>query len=262
MRALRFFFFVGFLLALVVALVVPGAWLYTAANLPNALDSALDLETHLRQSIESERTSVLYNKRIKDRGSVKWETPDFTRLPKHLVAFYITETGCPTYFQSPREEGWAWTKRELYSRLGKMPDGDGACELIFARRLARRLGAKTPLQLMVASDRVHHFLQKDQLVAFDLHSMQFEQGVIGVEAASQLLMQRELTEMTIAELAEFQLGIPPDDFWDEVKICKNESLVKQARDRILQNLADAGLISAETAKTGSAQPLRCMSVKR
>ncbi len=262
MRTLKGCFVMFALFAIGAGILLPATWLYVAASLPNQLDGQLDIETHLRQSIESERHSMQLNRRVKDRESVKWDRPDFTRLPKHLVALYITETGCPTYFQSQREDGAAWTKRVLYSVLDKQLDGDGACELIFARRLARRLGAKTNMQVAVASDRVHRFLQKDELVAFDLHSMQFEQGVIGVEAASKLLMQKELTQLSLSELAEFQLAIPPWDIWEDVKQCKNVSLVRQSRDKLLTRLAWAGLISDEMAKTGAAQPVRCLSVQR
>lgn len=263
MRSLRGCFLVVVLAAIAVGVVGPSIWLYTLSNLPYAIDSELDIETHLRQSIESERQSVQLSKRPSERESVKWERPDFGKLPKNLIAFYITETGCPTYFQTPREDGWAWNKRELAMVVqGRMLDGDGACELIFARRLARRLGAVTPMQLAVASDRIHRFLQKDQLVAFDLHAMQFEHGMIGVEAASKWLMQKPLAELNLAELAEFQLAIPPWDYWEEIKKCQNASLVRESRDTLLSRLAMVGLISEEMAKTAAAQPVRCLSVKR
>lgn len=262
MRSLKGCLAMVVLLAGVVGLVLPAAWLWVASSLPNQIDSQLDIETHLRQSVESERQSTQLVKRLKERESVKWERPDFTRLPKHMVALYITETGCPTYFQTPREEGFPWIKRVLFSLAGKQVDGDGACELIFAKRLARRLGAKTTMQVAVASDRVHRFLQKDELVAFDLHSMQFEQGVVGVEAAAKLLMQKDLTELSLSELAELQIAIPPWGYWDDVKLCGNASLVRVNRDKLLQNLVWAGLASEEMAKTGAAQQPRCLTIRR
>lgn len=262
-KGLKAFVVMGVLAVMAVAVIVPGAWLYTLGNLPNALDSELDVETHLRQSIESERQSVQLSRRPSERESVKWEKPDFGKLPKNLIAFYITETGCPTYFQTPREDGWAWNKRVfIMLAQSRVLDGDGACELIFARRLARRLGAQTPMQLAVAADRIHRFLEKDQLVAFDLHAMQFEHGMIGVEAASRFLMQKPLAELSVAELAELQLAIPPWDYWEEVKRCKNASLVRESRDTLLSRLAMVGLISEEMAKTAAAQPVRCLSVRR
>jgi hypothetical protein len=83
----------------------------------------------------------------------------------------------------------------------------------------------------VAADRVHRFLAKDQLVAFDLHSMWFDHGVIGVEKASEVVMQKPLTQLNLAELAELQLAIPPWGFWDDIKNCRNAAKLKEARFR-------------------------------
>lgn len=265
MRALKTLFKLTLWLTLLGAItfgvVVPGTWLYTAANLQNQIESENDVEIHLRQSIESERNSVMIGRPASARQSVKWEKPDFSRLPKHLIAFYITATGCPDYFRSPREEGWPWLKRLGASLQNRMLDGDGACELIFARNLARRLNMKTELQIAVAADRVHRFLAKDQLVAFDLHSMWFERGIIGVEMASQVVMQKPLTQLNLAELAELQLAIPPWGFWDDIKDCRNAAKIKEARDSLLQQLAAVGHISDEMARTSISQPVRCLAVK-
>jgi membrane carboxypeptidase/penicillin-binding protein len=245
-----------------VGIILPGMYMYTAANLPNQIESEADVEMHLRQSIESERQSVQLGRPTNERESVKWEKPDFSRLPKHLIAFYITETGCPDYFRSPREEGWPWNKRMIASLQGRILDGDGACELIFARNLARRLGMKTDLQIAVGADRVHRFLAKDQLVAFDLHAMWFDHGVIGVEKASELMMQKPLTQLNIAELAELQLAIPPWGYWDDIKECRKTALLKEARDTLLARLAEIGHISDEMARSAMSQPVRCLAVKR
>lgn len=246
----------------ILAILGCGWWLYTASQLPIQIEGELDIETHLRQSIESDRQSLQFNKRVAERESVKWPKPDFSRLPKNLVAFYITEWGCPTYFQTPREEGWTWMKRVLNSARGIMSDGDGQCELLFARRLAGRLGVGGSSQLAVMSDRIHKYLKKDQLVAYDLHSMQFDQGVIGVEAAAKLLMQKPLLDLSLAELAELQLGIPPYNLWNEIFLCTNAAQIRLARDSLLQNLINVALVSEEQGKAAMAQPLRCMSVKR
>lgn len=263
MRSMRGVLLLVLLVLVAVGVVGPGLWLYTAANLPNAIDSEQDIEMHLRQSVESERQGVQLARRASERQSVKWETPDFGRLPKNLIAFYITETGCPTYFQTPRETGWPWTRRVLTMLLQKrILDGDGACELIFARRLARRLGAESEMQLAVAADRIHRFLEKDQLVAFDLHSMQFEHGVVGVEAASKVLMQKPIDELSLAELAEFQLAIAPWAYWDDIKRCQNAPMVREARDVLLSRLASVGLISSEMSRTARAQPVACLSINR
>ena len=266
MRALITLFkltlWLSLLTIITVGVLVPGTWLYTAGNLPNTVESENDIEIHLRQSIESERQSVMIGRPASTRTSVKWEKPDFSKLPKHLIAFYITATGCPDYFRSPREEGMPWTKRLAASLQNQMLDGDGACELIFARNLARRLNMKTDLQVLVAADRVHHFLAKDQLVAFDLHSMWFDHGVIGVETASIVIMQKPLTQLNLAELAELQLAIPPWGFWDDIKNCSNAAKLKEARDSLLAEMATIGHISDEMRRTASSAPVRCLAVRR
>ncbi len=265
MRALKTFIkltlWLGLLLVITVGVLLPGTYLYTANTLPNQIESEADIEVHLRQSIESERQSLQITRPASARESVKWEKPDFSRLPKHLIAFYITATGCPDYFRSPREEGTPWLKRLFASLQNRILDGDGACELIFARNLARRLNMKSDLQVAVAADRVHRFLAKDQLVAFDLHSMWFAHGVIGVEKASEVIMQKPLTQLNLAELAELQLAIPPWGFWEDIRLCRNSSKLKEARDSILAELAAIGHISDEMARTASSQPVRCTSVK-
>lgn len=266
MRSLITIFKLMLWMALIVVVavgaIIPGTYLYTNASLPNQIDSESDVELHLRQSIESERQSLQLTRPASARESVKWEKPDFSRLPKHLIAFYITATGCPDYFRSPRESGTPWNKRLLFASLNRQMDGDGACELILSMNLARRLEAKTDMQVIVASDRVHRFLQKDQLVAFNLHSMWFSQGVIGVEKASDELMQKPLTQLTLAELAELQLAIPPWGAWEDIKLCRNVGRIKEFRDRMLYELASVGHISDEMARTATAQPLRCQSVRR
>ena len=87
-------------------------------------------------------------------------------------------------------------------------------------------------------------------------------GVIGVEAASRYLMQKELLDLSLAELAEFQLAIPPYNLWNEVKLCSNAAQLKLGRDSLLQNLINVALISEEQGKAAMAQPVRCMAVKR
>jgi len=261
-KSLKGIIWVVAVIAIAVAIIIPGTWLWTASSLPNPIESEFDIETALRQSIESERQSWNVQRAERDRKPVKWERPDISRLPKHLVALYITETGCPTYFQTPREEGAAWNKRIFMSVLGKQMDGDGACELIFARRIARRLQAKTNMQLAVAADRIHRFLQKDQLVAFDLMSQWYEPDVIGVEDAAKVLLQKDLNDMSLAELAELQVGIPPLGYWGDEKICTNASLLKQARDSVINDLARSSLISEDMARQATAEPVRCLEVKR
>lgn len=263
MRALKSAFWIGLLLVGLAGVVGPAMWLFTVNTLPNPIESQMGIEQHLRQMIESERYGLQLALDPKERRAVKWNRPAIVDYPKRLVALFITETGCPTYFQTARDDDRQWMRRVLQKAFnGQDLDGDGACELNYARLLARRLGAKTPLQLAVAADRLHRFLQRDELVAYNLAAVRFEPGLVGVAEASRELMKKELSELNDAELAELQLAIPPWDYWEDVKLCRNAAMLREARDVVLQRLARQGLIADDQAKAATAQPVRCLSVRR
>lgn len=262
MRTLRALIMVPVALLTSLCIVLPVTYLYVASSLPNPIDSEEKIELVLRQSIESERQSVQYAKRIADRQKVDWPAPDFSMLPSMAVALYVTENGCPGYFQSPRETTGEWRKRVIFSLLGQALPGDGECELIFAQRVATRLGARSPLQLAVTADRLHAFLSKEQLVAYDLHSMHFARAVVGIEAASSELMQKPLLELTVPELAELALAIPPHGYWSEVWFCKNAGLIVQNRDAVIGRLHANGFIDDAQAEAASELKPRCLSLIR
>ncbi|NBD10560.1 MULTISPECIES: transglycosylase domain-containing protein [Corallococcus] len=253
-----FMFLVG-----LAGVVIPITYLYTASKLPR-LESEFDVESQLRHRIEGDRMSVLAGRMDggKDRASVPFTRPDFSRMPKDLVALYIRQMDCPTYFQTPREDGRAWAWR-LFSgvTLGKVPPGDGACERRLAMRIAREMGIEGDLQLSVAAHRLHAFFQKDQLIAYELSILRFERGVIGVEDAARKLFGRELGDLQLSELAELQLALPPYGYYGDIKACKNASLIRQNRDMLLQDLAGYSLVSEERARNAIAQPVACLSVK-
>ena len=194
----------------------------------------------------------------KSKDPVTWERPEFARLPKNLVALYITERGCPTYFQTPREEGMAWGKRVLLGVIGTEPeDTDGWCERVFALNVARRVGAKGALQEAVAIYKIHRFLKKDGLVAYDLHSMRVAVGVIGVEDGSQVLFKRALVDLPLNELAELTLAIPPHGYWDQIYHCQNATLIRQNRDVIIDNLRRVGLVPEDSARSAKREQVAC-----
>jgi len=246
----------GVLLAVTLVLIAPMIYLYESSKLP-PLDSEFDLERALRNSIESERRSqkmVVYEPK---KDPIEWKRPDFERLPKNLVAAYISERGCPTYFQTPREDGWPWTKRLLLGLLNIEPPGDGWCEEVFAWNLATRVGAKGNIQSMVATHKIHRFLKKDALVAYDLHSLRLDLGIIGVEAASDDLFHKPLLELSLAELAELALAIPPNSAFNQIKNCKNGVQIRQARDGVIDRLKAFSLIPDSEARAAKDQELAC-----
>jgi Transglycosylase len=249
------------MVAVMLAIIVPSAYFYTSASLPQ-LDTEFDLLRVLKQPIESERRSKQMNRYDKNKAPVEFARPDIATIPKELVAFYITERGCPSYFQSPREEGAAWAKRMFGSFIGMEFDGDGWCEKIFSDNLARRAGAKGSLEVAVASHKIHRFLKKDGLVAYDLATTPAEDGVIGVEDIAKMLFHKNLEELTLAELAELQLAVPPHGYYVQVKLCMNPNLLRQNRDILLERLGLAGMTAMDKAEIAKQAPVACIAVKR
>jgi hypothetical protein len=240
--------------------VLPAFYLYTASKLPR-LESEYDLESLLRLSVEGERLSSRAGQNHREHRPVKFARPDFARLPRDLVALYISRAGCPTFFQTPREDGPRWGWRLVKSLMNSGMRGDGECERYVSMRLAVALGIKGNMERTVAANKVHAILQKDQLVAWDFATMYFERGVVGVEDAAWELYRKEVVEMTLAELAEFALALPIYGYYDDLKSCRNASLIKQNRDQLLKRLSAQSLVPADHAKAAGDAPVACLKVK-
>jgi len=245
-----------FLLGLA-GVLLPVSYLYNASKLPT-MDSEFDVEKQLKHSIEGERMSLVAGMYVKPDRPLTFNRPDFTRLPKDLVAIYITQMGCPRFFQTPREDGAAWAWRLFQGvTVGGEPPGDGACERLLAFRLAWKLGVRDSTELAVAANKLHAFLQKDQLIAYDLAIIGFERGVVGVDDATYKLFGKELDKLSLSELAELQLALPPYGYYNDLKTCQNPVIMKQNRDLILKYTADAELLSQEKVNNAMAQPVSC-----
>ncbi|MCY1073929.1 transglycosylase domain-containing protein [Archangium lansingense] len=235
---------------------LPALYLHTASKLPQ-LETEFDLEKQLRHSIEGERMSLQAGTFDRKR-SIAYTRPDFSRLPKDLVALYISQLGCPTYFQTRREDGakWAWRLFSVVT-FGTEPPGDGVCERLIAARLATALGISGALEQAVAANRLHSFLQKDQLIAYDLSTLYFDRGVVGVEDAAFKVFGRELDTLKLSEMAELALTLPPHNMYGDALVCRNASLIRQNRDVLLLDLAGFKLVTEERARTAMAQPVIC-----
>ena len=243
--------------AAIIVVITPLVYLWTSSKLPQ-LESEFDLERILRHSIESERRSRLMGQFDKQKSPIDFQRPDFGRLPKNLVATYITERGCPTFFQTPREDGYAWSKRQVLSLFNMEPPGDGWCEQLFASNLGYRVGAKGTLEVAVAANKIHRFLKKDTLIAYDLHSLRIAGGIIGVEDGAKELFKKPLAELSLAEIAEYALALPPHGYWAQVRHCDNASLIRQSRDLIISHLQMVSLIPESEARNAQAQPVACL----
>ena len=239
-----------------VGVAAPIVYLHTASSLPQ-LETELDLEKLLRHSIEGERMS-LRAATVEHTRPVAFKRPDFSRLPKDLVALYIAQLGCPTYLQTPREDGPKWSWR-LFSGLilNTEPRGDGACERRLALRLTRALGIEGGLAQTVAAHRLHAFLQKDQLIAYDLAALYFSRGIVGVEDVAFKLYGKELDALNLSLLGELALVLPPYGLYDDAVTCRNASLLRQNRDVLLSDLAAFKLVTDDRAKNAMAQPVSC-----
>lgn len=239
--------------------IVPVTYLWTATKIPQ-LNNEYDLEAMMRLAVETERMSVALGLPPKERGFVTWDKPDLGRYPKDYVALYLSQMGCPNYFKSPREDGMPWAWRLMRSTWGNpLDDGaPGACEFLFASRLCDTLNIKGKLEVAVAVNKLHGFLQKDQLVAYDLSSTYFDRGVMGVDHAIKKTMGKALKDMNLAELAEAALVSPPNYLYTEIKRCTNGSLIKKARDAVLVDLANDELVSEEQANAAQAAPVACL----
>jgi hypothetical protein len=230
---------------------VPTFYLHLASQLPlleSEQDLRLQLQHAFQSSAEARPTSTVA------RGN---DGPDFARLPRDLIAMYVSQLGCPAYFQSAPEDGLAWLWRMFSGLWGIEPPGDGRCERLVAIRIAASLGISAGARQSVAANKIHRVLEKHELIAYDLSSAAFEPAVVGVEAAAQALFKTELKGLQLAQLAELMLALPPHEFYEELKLCRNASLIRQSRDYVLSMLVSHSLVSLEHAVAAQAQPVAC-----
>jgi hypothetical protein len=228
---------------------IPVLYLRVSTQLPR-LESELDVRTQLERAMTSDARSG-------DGTDGGTNRPEFNRLPRDLVAVYVSQMGCPEYFQSGREDGVGWLWRMLSGLWGVEPPGDGRCERRLAMRIASSLGVASGPRQAVAANKIHRVLQKDELVAYDLSSASFEPAVVGVDAAARALFKKELKGLQLSEVAELMLALPPHEFYGELKMCRNASLIRQSRDYVLSMLVSHALVSSERAGQARAQPVAC-----
>jgi len=248
------------LFVLLVGVLIPAVYFRAVYRLP-VLENTYDLDNLLKPSIEGERAS--YAAGVADRvdpSRLAYRRPDFGELPKELVALYTTELGCPTFFQTPREEGVKWAWRLVSAMLfGRQPEGDGWCERTLAYRIADALYVKEPLERAAAAHKLHRFLQKDQLVAYDMSLVRVgRRGLVGVDDVSRALFNnRPPNELNLSELGELALALPPHGYFEELEACSTASLLRQARDVLIGRLARVSLIPTERMRAAQAVPVTC-----
>jgi hypothetical protein len=241
-------------------LIVPVWWAVAVSNLP-PLESEFDLERFLRDRIEGERANWGVGGR-RDKEAVAFRSPELMHYPKDMVGLYISNHGCPGYFQSPHEKPWPWFWRLVRYQVMKTEGepGNESCEFQFARHLVWSIRIRGGLRETIAIHRIRNLLPKGKLVAYDLAVTEFDAGVIGLDSAAEALYQRKLETLRLDELAELSLALPPGNAYLQLKLCANASALRQARDAALVEMSNASLIPVDRAKQAQAQPLACMKI--
>jgi hypothetical protein len=211
---------------------------------------ALDTEDDLRVQLK-------LPPRAANPGAKASADAPFERLPRDLIAAHISQLGCPGFFASGREDGLPWLWRLLSGLWGVELPGDGRCERRLALRIAASTGARVGAPQVVAANKIHRLLQRHELVAYALGAARFEAGVVGVAAAARALFRKELEALDLSEIAELMLTLPPYEFYEELKTCRNASLIRQSRDYVLALLVTHSLIASDRASAAQVQPVAC-----
>lgn len=242
---------------LIAGIALPAFYLRASADLP-PIDTEYDIEHGLRTGIEGERRAL---RKLMGAGpeALAWPRPSLALLPRELVLLFLAQSGCPNFFQTTRESSVAWSWRAINAHFFKrrVPGNDDACDWRFAGHLTTHLHISDRAQRNVASHRIRAALQRDQLVAYDLSALPIEPGYFGIADAAELLLHKKMDQMSLANLAELALALPPNQFYEEVRSCENPILLRKARDKLLSRMADAGIVTEERAKQAQAQALAC-----
>jgi hypothetical protein len=183
---------------------VPGLYFNAAGNLPSPLESRHQLLTMMRMQVEGERMKRALPLPERERGFVKWPEPDLGRFPRDFVALYLSQFNCPTFLRAPPEPRMAWLGRVLQGTWGSGMEGGqgGRCAYLFASRLVDHLDITGRLERAIAIHRVRTLLSHEELVSWDMSSVQLDEGLLGLDQGVEAVYGRPLSGMGLAELAE------------------------------------------------------------
>ncbi|MEN9800747.1 MAG: hypothetical protein RL653_4444 [Pseudomonadota bacterium] len=244
----------------VFGVLVPGFYFNASSNLPSPLANRQQLLLLMRMQVESERMKVALGLPPKERGFVNWPDPELSRFPADFTALFLSQNGCASFLRAAPEKKSRWAVRVLRAAWGLGGDAGvaGRCKLLFASSIATRLGVTGTLETALATYRVGNLLDHQELVAWELTTVHFENGLVGVDQVLSRLYKRPLAEMNLAELAEAVLVAPPNAYLDEIRHCKNPPLIRRARDTVLQQFAADGLVTEAQSNAAQQADVACM----
>lgn len=248
------------LMVLAVSGVVVGSiwYLLAASGLP-LLESEFDLRRFFTSRIEGERRERFPMLNLPNKSEIVFREPDLANYPSEAVGLFVAGMGCPTFLQTPREEDRAWRMR-LLRLLWQDQDGppsDDVCDVQLSRLITKSLHIGGGLSEILAIHRIRTMLPKGKLVAYVMATQEYSSGVIGLEWAAQALYHRPIQKMTLDELAQLTLALPPTNAYDDLLQCSELSTIRVARDAILARAANEALVSMEKAKTAAQQSVLC-----
>lgn len=246
----------------VFGVLVPGFYFNASSNLPSPLANRQQLLLLMRMQVESERMKVALGLPPKERGFVSWPDPDLSRFPPDFTALFLSQNDCAPFLRAAPEKRSKWAVRVLRAAwgLGGDPGVAGRCRYLFASSIATRLGVTGTLETALATYRVGNLLDHQELVAWELSTVHFENGMVGVDQVLASIYKRPLAEMNLAGLAEAVLVAPPHAYLDEIRRCKNPPLIRRARDTVLQQFAADGLVTEAQASAAQQADVACLGL--
>lgn len=242
-----------FFAAALSAVLALGALLLWAAQSTPEFHRRDVLDTALRDGVEGARRHARAVRFGPAGEPSPWAEPGLARLPRELVAFFLTELECPDFLTRTTPLKTALPTR-LYWLVVPPKPGDARCADQLAQSIVDALALQTPLQRWWARGQVASALEREALVATALETEEFAEGVIGPEAAAQHFFGERLWDVPVSALAELALALPPYRLSSELERCANAPLLLRARNSVL---ARAGL-----PPELSRNPLECLKKDR
>ena len=119
--------------------------------------------------------------------------------------------------------------------------------------LSNEVSVVRKIKEMLLAYRIEHELSKERILDIYLNEIYLGAGAYGVAAAADTYFQKPIDKLTLAEAA-FIAALPkaPNNY----NPTRHPQAAKARRDWVLASMAEVGWITAEQAKTATAEPLQ------